>query len=66
MPKLIEKVEDIAIIEINLIEREITVCYEGTGLTGRTETLKFAKSSPYGLIIQGLTKGIHGVLMDGR
>ncbi len=53
----LEKIEDIAIIEINLKEREIVIWnHDGTRLTGENRMHKYAKSSPGGLIIQALTR----------
>jgi hypothetical protein len=67
LSKLIEKLEDIAIVEIDLRSRKIILwAKDGEGLKWGSDVIKFAKSSPVGLVIQGITKWCYGHVMDDR
>lgn len=66
---MIDKVEDIQFVIINWKDRKIELHDQSASLLQigtPAATIGFAKSSPVGLVLQGITKWCHGHYMEDR
>ena len=66
MATKVQDVNNIALVEIDFLSREITLWdHDGNRLTGLNNSVKFAKSSAIGFLAEGFRKLCFGEIVDG-